>query len=183
VLDERFFRGNTITIVTTGRLALPKNHILAVKAAKILRDKGVDFKWLFIGEGSERPKIENLIKEYALSDQVILFGMRSNPYPFMARCDVYVQTSSFEGFGLTIAEAKILGKPVVSTNFDVVHDQLKHGENGLIAEMTPESVAENIIHLLEDDNLRNQIVANVKREKNTTFISEVEKVEKLLDAD
>ena len=109
--------------------------------------------------------------------------MRPNPYPFMARCDVYVHTSSFEGFGLTIAEAKILGKPVVSTNFDVVHDQLKHGENGLIAEMTPESVAENIIHLLEDDNLRNQIVANVKREKNTTYISEVEKVEKLLDAD
>lgn len=174
---------NDLLLVTTGRLAVQKNHLLAVKAAKILRDKGVDFKWLFIGEGSERPKIENLIKEYALSDQVILFGMRPNPYPFMARCDVYVQTSSFEGFGLTIAEAKILGKPVVSTNFDVVHDQLKHGENGLIAEMTPESVAENIIHLLEDDNLRNQIVANVKREKNTTYISEVEKVEKLLDAD
>ena len=174
---------NGLLIVTTGRLALQKNYELAVKAAKILRDRGVDFKWLFIGEGSERSRIENLIKEYNLSDQVILLGMRSNPYPYMARCDVYVQTSSFEGFGLTIAEAKILGKPVVSTNFDVVHDQLKHGENGLIAEMTPESVAENIIHLLEDDNLRNQIVANVKREKNTTYISEVEKVEKLLDAD
>jgi len=174
---------NGLLIVTTGRLALQKNYELAVKAAKILRDKRYDFRWLFIGEGSERPKIENLIKEYALSDQVILFGMRPNPYPYMARCDVYVQTSLFEGFGLTIAEAKILGKPVVSTNFDVVHDQLKHGENGLIAEMTPESVAENIIHLLEDDNLRNQIVANVKREKNTTYISEVEKVEKLLDAD
>lgn len=183
VLDEQFFRGNTITIVTTGRLALPKNHLLAVEAAKILRDKGVDFKWFFIGEGSERSRIDNLIKEYNLSDQVILLGMRSNPYPYMARCDVYVQTSSFEGFGLTIAEAKILGKPVVSTNFDVVHDQLKHEENGLIAEMTPESVAENIIRLLEDDDLRNQIVANVKREKNTTYISEVKKVEKLLDAD
>ena len=182
VLDKQFFRGNTITIVTTGRLALPKNHILAVKTAKILRDRGVDFKWFFIGEGSERSRIENLIKEYALSDQVILLGMRSNPYPYMARCDVYVQTSSYEGFGLTIAEAKILGKPVVSTNFDVVHDQLKHGENGLTAEMTPESVADNIIRLLEDNDLRNQIVANVKREKNTTYVTEVKKVESLLDA-
>ena len=174
---------NGLLIVTTGRLALQKNYELAVKAAKILRDRGVDFKWLFIGEGSERSRIENLIKEYALSDQVILLGMRSNPYPYMARCDVYVQTSSFEGFGLTIAEAKILGKPVVSTNFDVVHDQLKHGENGLIADMTPESVAENIIRLFEDDDLRNHIIANVKKEENTTYISEVEKVEKLLDAD
>lgn len=183
VLDDQFFSGNTTTIVTTGRLALPKNHELAVKTAKLLRDRGIDYKWLFIGEGSERSKIENLISEYELQYNVILLGMKTNPYPYMARCDVYVQTSSFEGFGLTIAEAKILGKPVVSTNFDVVHDQLKHGENGLIAEMTPESVAENIIRLLEDDDLRNHIVANVKKEENTTYISEVEKVEGLLDAD
>jgi len=172
-----------ITIVTTGRLALPKNHILAVKAAKLLRDRGYRFKWLFIGEGGERSSIENLINEYELQDKVLLLGMKTNPYPYMAQCDIYVQTSSFEGFGLAIAEAKILGKPIVSTNFDVVHDQLKHGENGLIAEMKPESVAENIIRLLEDDDLRNHIVANVKKEENTTYISEVEKVESLLDAD
>lgn len=182
VLDEQFFRGNTITIVTTGRLALPKNHLLAVEAAKILRDRGVDFKWLFIGEGSERHIIENLIKEYGLSDQVILLGMCSNPYPYMARCNVYVQTSSFEGFGLTIAEAKILGRPVVSTNFDVVHDQITHGENGLIAEMTPESVADNIICLLSDKEIRDHIIANVHKEKNTTYVTEVKKVESLLDA-
>ena len=183
VHDEPFIKGNTITIVTTGRLALPKNHLLAVKAAKLLRDRGVDYKWLFIGEGSERSKIENLINEYELQNNVLLLGLETNPYPYMARCDVYVQTSSYEGFGLTIAEAKILGKPIVSTNFGVVHDQLKHGENGLIAEMTPESVSGNIIRLLEDDDLRNHIVANVKKEENTTYISEVEKVEGLLDAD
>lgn len=171
-----------ITIVTTGRLALPKNHILAVKAAKLLRDRGYRFKWLFIGEGGERSSIENLINEYELQDKVLLLGMKTNPYPYVARCDIYVQTSAFEGFGLAIAEAKILGKPIVSTNFDVVHDQLKHGENGLIAEMTPESVAENIIRLLEDDDLRNHLVANVNKEENTTYMSEVEKVESLLDA-
>ena len=183
VNEEQTALKNGLLIVTTGRLALQKNYELAVKAAKILRDKRYDFRWLFIGDGEERSNIAALVKGYKLQDKVLLLGMKTNPYPYMARCDVYVQTSLFEGFGLTIAEAKILGKPVVSTNFDVVHDQLKHGENGLIADMTPESVAENIIHLLEDDNLRNQIVANVKREKNTTYISEVEKVEKLLDAD
>ena len=174
---------NGLLIVTTGRLALQKNYELAVKAAKILRDKRYDFRWLFIGDGEERSNIAALVKGYKLQDKVLLLGMKTNPYPYMACCDVYVQTSLFEGFGLTIAEAKILGKPVVSTNFDVVHDQLKHGENGLIADMTPESVAENIIRLFEDDDLRNHIIANVKKEENTTYISEVEKVEKLLDAD
>ena len=175
--------GNNFLLVTTGRLAVQKNYKLAVKAAKILRDKGYDFKWLFIGDGEERTNIEALIYEYELQDKVLLLGMKTNPYPYMARCDVYVQTSSFEGFGLTVAEAKILGRPVVSTNFDVVHDQLKHEENGLIAEMTPESVADNIIRMITDEELHDHIVANVSKERNMTYITEVRKVESLLDAD
>ena len=127
--------------------------MLAVEAAKILRDKGLKFKWLFIGDGEYRSIVEKRIQDYGLQETVILMGERTNPYPYMARCTVYVQTSSFEGFGLTIAEAKILGKAVVSTNFDVVHDQLKHEENGLIADMTAESVADNIMTKLTDETL------------------------------
>ena len=101
----------------------------------------------------------------------------------MNLCDIYVQTSSFEGFGLTIAEAKILGKPVVSTNFDVVHDQLRHEHNGLIADMTAASLADNIIRLINDNALRQRIIDNVKAETNTTAKTEIKKVEKLLDED
>lgn len=171
-----------LTIVTTGRLAIPKNYLLAVETARVLDARGVDFQWLFVGEGDERFNIETLIRKYGLQKKVLLLGLRMNPYPYMARCNVYVQTSSYEGFGLTIAEAKILGKPVVSTNFDVVHDQLVHEQNGLIADMTPESVADNIIRLVVDENLRNSIISNLKNETNTTYVTEVEKVEKLLDA-
>lgn len=181
-VDNFIFNHQHPLIVTTGRLAIAKNHRLAVEAAKILQDRGVEFVWLFVGDGEERPNIESLIKIYNLQKYVILLGERTNPYPYMAQCDVYVQTSSFEGYGLTIAEAKILGKPVVSTNFDVVHDQIKHGHDGLIAEMTPESVADNILRLINDTDLKNRIIANVNKEKNTTYMTEVEKVEKLFDA-
>ena len=183
IIEKPLFNSDFINIVTAGRLAAQKNHILAVEAAKIMKDKGLNFKWIFIGEGGERSRIEKLIAEYHLENRVILLGMRTNPYPYMSRCDVYVQTSSFEGFGLTIAEAKILGKPVVSTNFDVVHNQLKHEENGLIAKMTPESVAKNIIRMIEDEDLRHRIVENVRKEQNTTYITEIKKVERLFDAD
>ncbi len=182
IAEQMYFK-DRVVLVTTGRLAPPKNHILAVETAKILRDRGIRFLWYFIGEGGERPNIENKLSDYGLEDYVILLGMRTNPYPYMAHCDVYVQTSSFEGFGLTIAEAKILGKPVVSTNFDVVHDQLVHEQNGLIAEMIPESVADSVIRLLTDNSLRGRIVDNVKKEENTTYITEVKKVERILDED
>lgn len=172
-----------ITLVTVGRLVVQKNYLLAVDAAKILRDKGVEFRWFFVGEGNERAHIEQRIAQYGLEDMVILLGMRTNPYPYIAQCTVYVQTSSFEGFGLTIAEAKILGKPVVSTNFDVVHNQIVHEQNGLIVDMTAESVAESIVRIIEDYDLRNHIVANVNKEENTTYTTEVRKVEFLFDAD
>lgn len=169
--------------VTVGRLVPQKNYLLAVETAKVLNEKGVDFRWFFVGEGSERPQIEHQILQYGLNDKVFLLGMQTNPYPFMAHCDIYVQTSSFEGFGLTIAEAKILGKPVVSTNFDVVHDQITHEQNGLIAEMTAEALADNILRLLKEDSLRIRIVDNVRKEHNITYLTEVKKVEQLLDAD
>lgn len=172
-----------VILVTTGRLARPKNHLLAVDAAKILKDRGLDFRWFFVGEGGERQNIENKIKEYGLQEYVRLLGLRTNPYPYMARCLVYVQTSSFEGFGMTIAEAKILGKPVVSTNFDVVYDQLEHERNGLISQMEANSLAENIMRMVSDETLRKRIIEQVKKETNDTCLTEAQKVEKLIDED
>ena len=173
---------DAIIIVTVGRLAAAKNHLLAVEAARLLRDSGVRFKWYFVGEGGTRAVIEKRIAEYDLNEQLVLLGLRENPYPYIARADIYVQTSSFEGFGLTIAEAKILHKPIVSTNFDVVYDQIIDGKNGLIAEMTPESVAEKILRLINDMDLRNQLVNNLKNERNTTYLSEIGKFNRLLES-
>lgn len=181
-IEEKDFNAKT-AILTVGRLAPPKNHILAVETARVLRDQGMDFCWYFIGEGSELPKILERIKKYNLQSNVKLLGLRTNPYAYMKRCDIYVQTSSFEGFGLTIAEAKILGKPVVSTNFDVVHDQLTHEENGLIAEMNPTDLADAILRMHKDEELRKSIVSTVEKEENRTYITEVRKIENLLDED
>lgn len=181
VQDMTISRGE-MAIVTVGRLTRPKNYILAVNAARILKDKGLKFKWFFVGEGEMRRAIEMRIKDNGLQNEVILLGFKENPYPYMAKADVYVQTSTFEGFGLTIAEAKILHRPVVSTDFDIVHDQITDGQNGLIAEMTPESVAEKILKLLHDDSLRSKIIHNLEKENNTTSSTEIQKFNALIEA-
>ena len=182
-IPEQELFNQSVTLVTVGRLAVQKNYLLAVEAAKILNEKGIDFRWFFVGEGSERPHIEQKIVQYGLEQRVILLGLRTNPYPYMGHCTVYVQTSSYEGFGLTIAEAKILGKPVVSTDFDVVHDQIVHGQNGLIAEMTATSIAGHIIRMLTDKSLCNHIIENVRNEKNNTYLTEVIQAERIIDED
>ena len=130
--------------------------------------------------GPDRNSIENKIKNLALGDRILLIGQQTNPYPYFAQCDIYVQTSSFEGFGLTLSEAKILHKPIITTNFPSAYDQIVDGENGLIAEMTPKSVAEKIIRLIENPTLKNRLIENTRREENRTAETESEKVNRLL---
>lgn len=139
-----------LTLVTAGRMVYQKGYDIAVETANILRNKGLQFCWYFVGDGSDRTTIETMIEQFKLREFVILLGEQANPYPFMAAADIYVQTSRFEGFGLTIAEAKILNRPIVSTNFPVVYDQITDGVNGLIADMTPESIAQKIIQMYEN---------------------------------
>lgn len=167
--------------VTTGRLVPPKGYDIAIEAAKILKENGVKFKWYFIGDGPERQKIEHGIKTNELLNHIVLLGLQTNPYKYMEQADVYVQTSKFEGFGMTIAEAKILGKAIVSTNFDVVYNQITHEKNGLIAEMNGKSIADSIYRMITDNELRKSIIEEVNREVNTTHLTEAKKVEALLD--
>ena len=174
--------GDALSIVTVGRLTKPKNHLLALDAAHILKENGLDFKWYFVGEGEMRTALEQRITDLGLAENVILLGLKENPYPYMAKADVYVQTSAFEGFGMTIAEAKMLHRPVVSTNFDVIHDQIVDHQNGLIADMTPQSVAEKILELMADEELRGSIRKSLANETYSTVITEPAKVMRLITA-
>lgn len=159
---EMLFDG--IKILTVGRLVIEKGFDIAVEACKELKNRKLNFKWFIIGDGSYKSTLENLIQENNISDSLILLGRRSNPYPYFRETDIYVQTSKLEGFGLTVAEAKTFNLPIVSTNFSAIFSQLSHRENGIIAEMSGESVAEGIIELINDTKLRNRIIDNLKSE-------------------
>lgn len=169
-----------LIVVTVGRLVKPKGYDLAIQASKILKDKGIDFKWYFVGDGPERLVIEQDVQKYNLQENIILTGAQSNPYTYIKNADIYVQTSRFEGYCLTLGEARILNKPVISTNFEVVYNQIRDGENGLIVEMDPQKIADAIIRLFTDKELRNNIVENLKQEKKGN-IEEIEKLYLLLE--
>lgn len=172
---------NCYTLTTVSRLVPLKGHKLAIEAARILKDHNIKFIWYFVGDGPSKDEINILIKKYQLDKNIILTGMQSNPYPYISACDIYVQPSLFEGFGMTISEAKILHKPIVSTNFDVVYNQLTHNKNGLIVDKSGEGIANAILCILRDTDLKNTIVDNLKKETNKTAITEPQKVMQLLD--
>lgn len=172
-----------IHLTTVGRLVPLKGYDLAVGAARILKDKGIDFIWHFVGNGGEYNHLKSLIEKAGLQGKVVLEGEQRNPYPYIAAADIYVQTSKFEGFGLTVGEAKILGKPIVSTDFPVVFNQIADGKNGLVVGMSSEAVAGGILKLIRDDTLRSEIAAAVSREHNNTAETESEKVLRIIEVD
>lgn len=153
-----------VRILTIGRLVYQKGYEYAIEAAKCLKDKKIDFRWYVIGEGNLKNELENKIGEYKLENNFKFLGTFTNPYPFVKQCDIYCQPSIFEGFGLAIAEARILNKPIVATNFDIVYDQIKDKENGLISKKDGEDIANKIMELINNDELKNKIINNLKKE-------------------
>lgn len=169
-----------LRLATVGRMVPIKNYSLAVETAKSLKQRGIRFLWTMVGDGADRSKIEKLIRQYDLEPEISLVGLRPNPYPYIAQCDIYVNTSLFEGFGLTLTEARILNKPIVTTNFSVVNDQISDGVNGLVVEPEAEALAEAIIRLFNDRQLYTDIVSNIQKEAYDTSAASIAMVESLL---
>lgn len=169
---------NGLTLTTVGRLVPQKGYDIAAKAADLLKQRGVKFHWYIVGGGNRTP-IEADIKRYGISDCFTLLGAKENPYPYMKAANIYVQTSRYEGYCLTLAEARMLNIPCVTTNFDVVYAQMIHGENGLVVDMTPEAVADGIIRLATDAELYQHIKHYQEHEKKGN-VEELEKFYELI---
>jgi len=152
----------SIQIVTAARLAKQKGLHLAIDACKFLKDKGIPVKWYIIGEGPERNVLEERIKQADLQDDFYLIGFKENPYPAIKKCDIYVQTSLFEGMGLTVIEAAILEKPIVCTNFPTSYLIIRHEINGLICDMNAESVVQSILRYINNPDFTKNVINNLK---------------------
>lgn len=153
-------------IVTVGRLnKYTKGYDIALQVCNILKEREIEFCWYVVGDGNYREEMETYISEHQLKGYFILVGAKVNPYPYMKNADIYVQTSRSEGYGLTIAEARLLNKPIVTTEYDSVYHQMIHGKNGLVTSFEPSDIADAIELLLQNRELYDSIVEYQKAEK------------------
>jgi len=174
--EDRF---DGVRILTIGRLAHQKGYDIALEACRKLKEKGLKFRWYALGKGPLKEEIEVDIRKNNLQEDFVLLGVNANPYPFIKNSDIYVQTSKFEGFGLAIAEARMLNVPVVTTRFDAVYNQMIDGKNGLVVDMNADAVYEGILKVIEDKKLRENIINYLKTEKKGN-VEEVKKFYRLI---
>jgi glycosyltransferase involved in cell wall biosynthesis len=168
-------------ILTVARLTHAKGIDNAIAALRILRDKGLkDIIWYIVGYGGEEAYIKELIMQNKLENNFILLGKKINPYPYINKCDLYVQPSRYEGKAVTVTEAKILGKPILINNYTTAKSQIEHEVDGLICEsLCPESLADGIERLYQNKELRAFLINNIKG-KDFSNYEELNKLYKLI---
>ena len=154
----------SMTIVSVGRLSKEKGFDRVPAVAQKLVETGYSFHWYVVGDGEKRAELEAEIEKEGLASCVHLLGYRKNPYPYVRHCDIYVQPSYTEGFCTSTMEAKILHKPVVTTDVPGMREQFVDGENGLIVESSVDGIYTGIRKLLDDSNLMEKIKENLRSE-------------------
>lgn len=171
-----------VNLVTVGRVSAEKGQNMIPAVTRRLADAGYPVRWYVIGDGDQRGKVEALCREQGVEDSVFLLGTRTNPYPFMAACDIYVQPSYTEGYSTTICEAGMLGKAIVGTvPSGGIWEQIDNGESGLIVEATADGLFEGIRTLLEDEPLRRSFGEKIKQ-KNFEGSGEIRKFLEFLES-
>ena len=168
-----------IKICSVGRYSKQKNFDSVPYICRILVQQGINIVWYIIGYGGEEEQIINNIKDAEMEGKVILLGKKRNPYPYMLKCDIYVQPSRYEGKAVTVREAQILYKPVIITNFPTAESQLINGFDGIIVPLDNEGAAKGIKKFIEDNELQKRIIENL-HQRDYGNEAEVEKIYKLL---
>jgi glycosyltransferase involved in cell wall biosynthesis len=171
-IDTPMLLDNRFKIITVARLSHAKGIDNAVRALRILKDKGYEnIAWYVVGYGGDETMIKSLIRDLKLENNFVLLGKQINPYPYIKEADLYVQPSRYEGKAVTVGEAQILAKPVLITNYTTANSQVENGVDGYITELSVEGIADGIEKLYRDATVRKQLANNCS---NTDYSNKYE---------
>jgi glycosyltransferase involved in cell wall biosynthesis len=159
-VDHPWLRGGRPErlLVACGRLVPQKGFRCLIAA---MRELPEDVRLILIGDGEEREALERMVRQWALEARVELLGYDRNPYRYIARADLFVMPSLWDGFSMVLAEAMALGTPVVASDCPSgPREILEGGLHGrLVPPGDPGALAGGIRGLLEDDARRRRLGA------------------------
>jgi len=160
-LDSKWFTGDRAVILCPARLTNQKGQQFLVRAhAQVAARTGANL--VLLGDGADRPMLEDLIRELNLQERAVILPFDRNPYRYMARSTVVALPSLWEGFGMVLIEAMACGTAVVSSDCDYgPREFIRDGVNGrLVPPSDPDQLADALVDLLCDDDSRHQMARN-----------------------
>jgi len=158
----------------TSQKAIPR----AIRAFAPVLHQHQDVKWYIAGDGNERAECEQLIKQENLSDRIVLLGAIDNPYPYMKRCDIYIQPSIYEAAPMVYGEALICKCPILTTE-NISSSEMVDDKHGVICENSENGLRTGLNNLLSNRGAIAEMRNNLKAFQYTNDICR-EQIEKLV---
>lgn len=178
--DISFFR-DEIKLIAVGKISKRKGFDRLARIVKRLREDGFSVHLYALGVCSAQEEVEKYIKDNHLERYYTFLGYQTNPYKYMAKCDLFVCASLAEGFSTAATEALIVGTPVCTVNVSGMKEMLgENNEFGIITESNEEALYEGIKELLENPDLlehyRKQAEFRGKRFSTESTVNAVEEM-------
>lgn len=148
---DKYFKNDHKVFINLARLSVEKDQTSLIKAFAKFHAKFPKTTLLILGDGPLRENLAKLIKQLSLSKNVFLLGFISNPFPYLARSDFFILSSQHEGQALVLAEAMILRKPILCTNFSCAKDFLgQNNEYGLVVPKGEQGLYEGLCEITQN---------------------------------
>lgn len=164
--EESYTGEREHTIVSVGRLDDNKNQQMIIRAFANVLPEYPDYRLIFYGTGEDLPKLQTLVKELRLEDQVTFAGVTDHIARKIKKAGVFILSSDTEGMPNALIEAMTLGLPVISTDCPCggPADLIRHGENGLLTPVRDVSgMTENLHFLLSDLHRASKMGENARK--------------------
>jgi glycosyltransferase involved in cell wall biosynthesis len=166
---------------TIARLHWKKGLEYTLEALTILKDKGVDFHYTIIGNGSEKERLQFAIHQLELSDHVIFTGKLNQDEikKQLEKSDIYLQYSIQEGFCNSVLEAQAMGKICIVSNAEGLSENVSNEKTGFVVEKrNPKALANKILEVIklsENDKLKISKAAIGRVENEFTIEKQIQK--------
>lgn len=165
------------TILYVGRLTEEDKKISRIiEVTKKLKEDGIKFKVLIIGDGRDKQYYIQKVKDLNLEQNLIFLGKKKNPYPYFKISDFLILTSEYEGFPVVYNEAKILGLPILTTNVSD-SNQIVGDKYGIITNKNIEDIYTNMKKMIiEGFELKQKFDVAKYNEQNIKLIEDIIKM-------
>lgn len=152
---------DAVRLITVSRLSPEKGLEKIPVLLKRLREDGLKAHWYVVGGGPGETSLKAGAARLGVAEDLTLLGPKTNPYPYMAQCDVYVQPSNYEGYCIALAEARALCLPCAACAFSGAAEQIENGVTGFVTGMDASGLYEGVRPLVESESLRGAIRENL----------------------
>lgn len=153
-VEKQLFKKEEIKLIGVGKILPKKGFDRLARIHKLLKREGFPVHTFILGIGPMQNEIESYLTENSLQDSFTFLGYQTNPYKYVAKCDLFVCASYAEGFSTAATEALIVGTPVCTVEVSGMKEMLgENDEYGVVTENSEEALYQGIKRLLDDPAL------------------------------